>query len=127
MLVTGQGLGKDLTEAVKWTRKAAEQGHPGAQYNLANFYDEGVGLPKDALEATRWYRRAAEQGEVHAQYNLALQYEDVEPAGSGQRDELGAEGAELCRRKIVSPACRRWRPDRKGLSESQLQGLRLSH
>ena len=30
----GTGVAKDVSEALKWYRKAADQGHAGAQYNL---------------------------------------------------------------------------------------------
>ena len=35
---SGHGVDKDPAEAVKWFRKAAEQGDPNAQYNLAVCY-----------------------------------------------------------------------------------------
>jgi uncharacterized protein len=34
MYETGQGVAQDYAEAVKWHRKAAEQGDPRAQHNL---------------------------------------------------------------------------------------------
>ena len=34
----GQGAPQDHAEAVKWYRKAADQGHAKAQYNLATMY-----------------------------------------------------------------------------------------
>ena len=65
---------KDLYEAVKWFRKAAEQGHAKAQFNLGLCYDEGNGVTKDPVEAVKWYRKAAEQGDAKAQYNLGFCY-----------------------------------------------------
>jgi S1-C subfamily serine protease len=59
---------KDPVEAVKWYRKAAEQGNPLAQLNLA------VCLEKDPTEAAKWYRKAAEQGVAQAQFNLGVCY-----------------------------------------------------
>jgi len=53
---------KDAAEAVKWYRKAAEQGHALAQTNLGFMYEKGDGVPKDAAEAVKWYRKATEQG-----------------------------------------------------------------
>ena len=66
----GKGLPKDLPEAVKWLRKAAEQGNTLAQSNLGYLYAMGEGLPKDPAEAVKSYRKAADQGEVMAQFNL---------------------------------------------------------
>lgn len=44
------GVKRDWTQAVEWSRRAAEQGHPGAQFNLACFYDLGRGLPRDGAK-----------------------------------------------------------------------------
>ena len=61
-------------EAVKWYRKAAEQGNADAQYNLGVMYDHGRGVPQDDAEAVGWYRKAAEQGYAKAQFNLGNMY-----------------------------------------------------
>ncbi len=63
---------KNYTEAVKWFRKAADQGDAEAQCNLAVCYALGQGVSQDHAEAAKWYRRAAEQGVALAQYQLAL-------------------------------------------------------
>ena len=64
----------NYTEAAKWFRKAADQGHADAQYGLGMFYNEGIGVPKNYTEAVKWYRKAAEQGLAEAQYGLGLCY-----------------------------------------------------
>ena len=56
------GFGKDYAEAVKWYRKAAEQGHAHAQFNLGWMYENGEGVAKDDYEAVKWYCMAAVQG-----------------------------------------------------------------
>lgn len=61
-------------EAVKWYRRAAEQGYADAQYNLGVCYKNGTGTQKDEAEAVKWYRLAAEQGHADAQYNLGWCY-----------------------------------------------------
>jgi TPR repeat protein len=53
-------------EAVKWFRKAAEQGHAKAQYALGRSYEMGLGVVADYEEAAKWYRKAAEQGDSEA-------------------------------------------------------------
>ena len=65
-------------EAVKWYRKAAEQGLPDAQNNLGLMYDKGEGVPQDYVEAVKWYRKAAEQGYPVAQNNLGFMYANSE-------------------------------------------------
>jgi TPR repeat protein len=64
----------DYAEAVKWWRKAAEQGNAQAQHNLGLMYDEGEGVTQDYAEAVKWYRKAAEQGDVEAQVILGRMY-----------------------------------------------------
>jgi len=59
---TGQGVAKDEREAEAWFRKAAEQWHAAAQFNLGAMYDKGQGVAKDERAAEAWYRKAAEQG-----------------------------------------------------------------
>lgn len=67
----GEGVTRDLTESVKWYRKAAEQGDAAAQYNLGVAYTLGHGgLRKDPAEAAKWYRKSAEQGYALAQKAL---------------------------------------------------------
>ena len=39
----GQGVPQDYAEAVRWYRKAADQGHAGAQFNLGVMYDKAEG------------------------------------------------------------------------------------
>ncbi len=76
MLFTGSAhAADDDFDAVK---KAAEQGHVDAQYNLGIMYANGEGVPQDYAEAARWYRQAAEQGHASAQHNLGAMYANGE-------------------------------------------------
>ena len=65
---------QDYKTAVQWFRRAAEQGHAMAQFNLGLMYDKGEGVPQDYKTAAQWYRRAAEQGNAMAQFNLGVMY-----------------------------------------------------
>jgi TPR repeat protein len=65
----------DYPQAVKWFRKAAEQGNAFAQFNLGQIYTQGKGVPQDYAEAVKWWRKAAEQGYAGAQYNLGFMYD----------------------------------------------------
>ena len=40
--VKGEGMPQDYSQALKWFRKAAEQGHPSAQYNLGPHVPQGA-------------------------------------------------------------------------------------
>jgi TPR repeat protein len=68
------GVTEDNVEAVKWCRKAAEQGLAEAQYRLGIFYFKGEGLAKDGVVANEWFRKAAEQNYAAGQYMLGLAY-----------------------------------------------------
>ena len=70
MYYKGRGVPQDDAEAVKWYRRAAEQGLARAQYNLGMRYSNGRGVPQNDAEAVKWYRRAAEQGHADAQNAL---------------------------------------------------------
>lgn len=72
----GQGVERDIQQAMHWYRRAAETGFARAQANLAAIYlqgDEGVSI--DYAEAHKWFEAAARQGHAVAQYNLGLMYE----------------------------------------------------
>lgn len=58
----GDGIDKNINEAVKWYMKAAEQGMPEAQSYLGLCYALGNGVSKDSDEAVKWWKNALEQG-----------------------------------------------------------------
>lgn len=84
----GIGVNEDLSQALRWYRSAADQGHPRAQNNLGSMLLNGMGTEKDPAEAAVWYRKAGEQGEAEAQFNLALRY--LHGSGVSQSDAEAA-------------------------------------
>ena len=96
----------NMSEAIKWYRKAAENGDHLAQYRLGNFYDKGEGgVQQDKAEAVKWFRMGAEQNVIVCQYMLGLHYENGDgvdkdmdeavkwyrkAAENGQRDAIDA-------------------------------------
>ena len=54
-------------EAVKWYRKAAEQGYADAQYELGICYRDGYGVAQDKIEGVKWLKKAAKNGVKKAQ------------------------------------------------------------
>jgi TPR repeat protein len=74
MYQAGFGVPKDLKEAIRWYRLAADQGNANAQFTLGRMYGTGIRVPKDLKEAIRWYRLAADQGNANAQFKLGLMY-----------------------------------------------------
>ena len=80
---------QDFGDAVKWYRKAAEQGRTNAQFALGQILLQGrkatatsADVPQDADEAVLWLGRAANQGDVQAQIEIGGCYQrgtGVEP------------------------------------------------
>lgn len=68
------GLPKDPVKAVEWYRRAADQGHADAQFNLGRCYETGIGAKKSLTDAVMWYRMAAGKGNAASQNNLGLCY-----------------------------------------------------
>lgn len=64
----GLGVERDLKQAVRWTRRAAEHGDRDGQCNLAWFYEDAIGVERDMEQAAFWYRQAAWQD-----HDLALE------------------------------------------------------
>ena len=66
MYTEGKGVPQDYSEAAKWYRLAAEQGHADAQYNLGWMYDKGQGVLQDNVLAHMWYNLGAANGNEYA-------------------------------------------------------------
>ena len=71
----GRGKTRDYAKALKWFRRAADQGQPAAQHNLSLMYATGTGLAQDLAQARAWLRKAADQGLILAQVRLAASYQ----------------------------------------------------
>jgi len=77
MYATGGWSGpKDLVEAARWYRLAAEKGHAESQYDLGFMLLLGEGGPKSVAEGLMWIERAGELGEYGAFRLLADCYEN---------------------------------------------------
>ncbi len=101
-ILYGEGAPKKEAEAVTWYRKAAEQGHMDAQYQLGDCYYCGNGVDEDEVEAVKWYRMAAAQGHKQAIAQLGA-FEDVkEEEEEEEEDEDEDEGFERQRTAKVA-------------------------
>lgn len=58
-----KGVQKDIAKKVMWLTRAANQGHPGAQYDLGMVYLGFQGVKKDGAAAYKWMSLAAAQGD----------------------------------------------------------------
>ena len=58
----GRGVKQDDVEAVKWYRKAAEQGNANAQFLLGFSYILGKGVQVNKALAKEWFSKACDNG-----------------------------------------------------------------
>ena len=63
----GNGVLKNLSEAVRLYRIAAEMGHSYSQFGLGMCLMRGEGVPYNPVEAIKWMKRAADAGDAGAQ------------------------------------------------------------
>jgi uncharacterized caspase-like protein len=82
MYENGRGVNQDYAEALKWYRKAADQGYADGQYALGFMYENGRGVTQDYAEALKWYRKAADQGNNDARLAVNRVNSRIEQASS---------------------------------------------
>ena len=63
---------RDSSQAARWLRLAANQGHPQAQYAIGILYAKGRGIPKSLPAAATWIKKAAWQGHLKAQFKMGI-------------------------------------------------------
>ncbi len=72
--LVGTGAPKNLSEAVDWLRKAADQNDSDAQLSLALIYANGQEELQNDAEALRLFSRASDNGHTDAQFYLRFIY-----------------------------------------------------
>ncbi|KAF9971430.1 hypothetical protein BGZ73_005620, partial [Actinomortierella ambigua] len=77
-------------KAVKWYRRAAQQGHAEAQYRLGAMYTCGRGVYRETSEAYWWLLRAAEQDHCQAQSCLGLLLQQGQGIDGNGHDDVQA-------------------------------------
>jgi len=71
----GRGVQKDIVEALKWYRKAADQGFPAAECELGSDYIYGeLRVSKDTILGEKWLKSSSGHGYSNASYLLSLVY-----------------------------------------------------
>lgn len=99
---------RNVREAIRWFRAAAEQGEVGSQLMLAEIFEFGADdVPKDPMEARRWLVQAA--GVDYGAAIKLLRLTTGEPIEAAKwayvaRDLAGEERSRV--RGIVRKACR---------------------
>ncbi len=91
MYANGEGVPENDAEAVKWYRKAAEQGDASAQLNLGFMYYKGTGVPENDVKAYQWFSLAAAQGNSTAQSNKPIIAKLMTPAQIAEAQRLSTE------------------------------------
>jgi uncharacterized protein len=66
MILQGNGVTANITEAVDLLARAANEGNRTAAENLARLYESGSHMPRDITRAVDWYRKAQTLGSVRA-------------------------------------------------------------
>ena len=74
-MTIGEGGRRDKKAAVLWYRRAAIQGHSGAQVNLAISYLRGDGVEQNETRARLLLEKASDQNDSRAFFGLALIHE----------------------------------------------------
>lgn len=62
----GRGTERDMAQAARWYREAANAGDVGAMYLIASMYEAGLGVECDLRLALYWYTLAAGAGDAAA-------------------------------------------------------------
>ena len=68
----GHGVLKNLPQAARLYRIAAEMGYSLAQYELGMCLQHGEGVPYNPVEAFTWFKHAADAGNADAQCNVGF-------------------------------------------------------
>jgi TPR repeat protein len=72
----GAGYSRNLKEAYKWTKRAAENWDKAAFCSLGILYQYGKGVQKNYEKAFYWYKMAADMNLPEGQYHLGIMYQE---------------------------------------------------
>jgi TPR repeat protein len=88
-------------EAVKWFKKAAEQGHAPAQFKLGVRYEYGEGVLQDFVIAHMWYNISGSRGYSKARSALSELAQKMTPVSIAKAQEMAREWKpKPCKRDI---------------------------
>lgn len=69
-----KGFPKNYSKALKWFKKAAEQGEAEALFSIGFMFLLGEGVEQNHHEAATWFTKAVEMGNTDAMVHLAHLY-----------------------------------------------------
>jgi hypothetical protein len=87
----GEGVPQNYREALRWYRKAADQGNAIAQYNIGAMYASGHGVPQDYVTAHMWFSLSAAQDDGDATKNRDVIAQRMTPAQIAEAQKLARE------------------------------------
>jgi len=70
----GEIVSRDREKSIEWLKRAAENGHTGAQNHMGLRAKVGSGQSKNYEVANKWFRLSAAQGYAEAQFYLGQSY-----------------------------------------------------
>ena len=85
--------------AAFWYRKAADQGHSSAQFNMAVLHLHGHGVERDAISAYSWLLLAQQQGH-RPSTELMKELDDI--LNDEQRAEARRRSSEMSAQRVAS-------------------------
>jgi TPR repeat protein len=91
----GVSVRRDLNEAMRWYKLAADRGDRQAQFALGIAHLNGAGAARDRKIAQDWLERAAAQNHAGALYNLGVMAIDAELQNFPRAYEMFRKAAEL--------------------------------
>ena len=84
-----------FSQEIETARRAAdlsaEQGQPGAEFNLGLMYATGQGVPQDYVRAHMWFSLSAAQGEQRAVKTLEMAERRMPPAQINEAQKLARD------------------------------------
>jgi hypothetical protein len=120
-------VAKDSIEALKWYRKAADQGYAKAQYNLGLCYANGDGVRRDEIEAYAYWNLA--MNDENARQNLGRLKKTMFPDSISRGEKRTGElQDEMHARRAGKEALRRLPPPpipRIRINDARWQGNRV--
>jgi hypothetical protein len=103
MYQKGSGVQRDLVEAVRLYRRAADQGDSFAQNNLGVMYATGQAVPQDYVQAYMWFSISLAHGNGMSANNRERAAALMTPAQIAEAEKLAQE----CKSGSPAPRCPR--------------------
>ena len=97
----GAGVRQDLGQAAYWYRRAAAQGAPAGQYNMAVMLEDGVGVDRDYPDSYFWYDQALQRdffdirGSSRERVSAKMTMAEILSTQPDESDAIGALAGEL--------------------------------